>query len=198
MSEANVNITKSMIGMGDVEANQASLVGLLKTLRSEMERARARFMLTLLYVEQNFAERLAEWGHPSFDAFIDAHELCRPAKYRDFVAGLESVGDPQIAELLGVEATQIASTLRTPATRDEYVTSLVQWQRENGVCPSRQVAQRQANALDGKRYEPRTLTRAQEVERLRVENQQLRAQLRKSERRVAKLEAALSKRKAAA
>jgi len=188
-----MKITTAMIGLEQLASDEMSLVEHLKALRADMDRARARFMMTLLYVEQNFADQLAEWGHESFDAFIDAHELCRPAKYRSFVSGTDAIGDAKIVEDIGVDATQIAATMTSDETRSKYLATVLQFRESKGVSPSRQVLKDYANRIEERTIEPKALSVGRQLATLRAENQKLRAELRRAERRVAKLQAELER-----
>jgi predicted RNase H-like nuclease (RuvC/YqgF family) len=70
---------------------------------------------------------------------------------------------------------------------------VLQFRESKGVSPSRQVLKDYANRIEERTIEPKALSVGRQLATLRAENQKLRAELRRAERRVAKLQAELER-----
>jgi hypothetical protein len=182
-----VEITQAMVGVQlDASAPPTQWAELLVGLRNAAERARTRLMLTLLYIEQHVFPQRDDWGHESFDGFLKAHEIVRPDVYRDFVAGLEALGDAELAERLGVNVVHMMP--RVPKDRrSEYVANMLAVVRDKGAEPSAGAARDQARHC-GMLVTNEAAKRVSELETLRLKCARLEQENAKLRREVAKLQ----------
>lgn len=173
-----------------------------KRLRADAEEAEARFLLFLREFELKREDLWKTAGVASFDGFLQSTQLCNTARYRNFVAGAEVVQGE--AEGIGAAATIAAGHFRTPteeATK-EYVSRCEKFRDVHGVGPSEQTSREWVKQLD--QAEPKVVRQASRLRQLEAENQQLRADKRTLERKLAtalkeieKLEKRLGKQNAA-
>ncbi len=159
------------------KTTEKQLVERLVGLRLAADKARTRLMVALMEAERDHMASIEAWGHSSFDAFIKAHDFCRPDAYRDFVAGMEAVGDADVAETIGANAVRLAAKV-PQSRRADYIASMMQSVSDNHKQPSEGAA-RSAAVKCEMPTELRSLNNAREIERLRAENAVLKAENRK-------------------
>lgn len=161
----------------------AEVMGEIRRARREAEEAEARFFVVLWHVEQ---ERPDVWGAAgaTFDMFLQTHHCCQPARYREFVAGMDKTSEADVVAI-GVDAARVAAKMN-PEAVPAFVAQCKDFAEVNGVKPSEQTARDYAKRLQ--QPEPRPVAQANELRTLRAENAELRAKLKLAERRIADLE----------
>lgn len=183
----------------EASMTETQLVEALLKLRHAADQARTQLMLALMEAEKLFSAKVAAWGHASFDAFIKAHDFCRPDAYRDFVASMTALGDKEeakdMAEEIGDNAVRFVA--KVPAERrKDFVASMVQTVKDSGKKASLGAA-RSAAIKCGMPTTLRSLNNARETEQLRAENIALRAENQKLRRENERLKRKLAGKSAA-
>jgi len=158
-----------------------AIISELAKLRLTRERADAVFLLRLREVENEHMPLLRQNGHESFERFLKSSKLCDPARYRDFVAGLNKLGEEQ-ALALGADAIVEAASLTSKAAGSKYVTAIEAWREQHrGVAPTRETSAKILRQVDPREEEPKAIGNARRQDDLRIrcaELEQLVAQQR--------------------
>jgi hypothetical protein len=162
-----------------------------KVLREQAEEAEARFLLFLRAFERSRPDLWKTAGVQTFDSFLQSAALVNPARYRNFVSGVDII--PGAAERIGAGAMIAAASFKDPlkVTIDEYVKRCSKFREYHGVSPSEQTARNWVRQLEPS--EPSVVTRTTRIHQLEAEVQQLRAQVRQLTREKADLEKQLGK-----
>lgn len=136
-------------------------------------------------------------GSKTFDGWLNGQRTAiNASRYREFVAGLEKVGDYEKARAQGYSAMMGKGIIHDDsdgtkqAQFDDYVTA---FKNRNGKAPSVQSAQNQARRIDPP--VPNCVLRSNELNQLRAEVVELRAQLRARDRKISDLEKQLQEKK---
>lgn len=172
------------------------LLGELRGLRQAKETADAQFLLRLLRLEEEDMSRLAaEVGYASFAQFLVSHDLCSPARYENFKAGVNALGgDRDKAAELGANPVIALAALKAKKSLPAFVSAVEAFRSEhNGVAPSEQASRRMLRQVDPRPEIPESLRRLSKIAELEQENLKLKAEIRKLERQIKNLEAKLSK-----
>lgn len=165
------------------------IVSEARRLRAQAEAAEAAFLIYLHTVEQNHMSVIQSCGMETFDRFLRSFELCRPERYRDFVAGMQKVG-AIAAQRIGTEATMMARKLSGQQQAGEYVGALDKWREQHGeVFPTSETAERMLRNVDPRKTIPASVVRDEgrralenDVARLKKENADLVAKLSRVEK----------------
>ncbi len=141
----------------------------LAKLRLSRERADATFLLRLRQVELEHMGLLRQNGHESFERFLKSSKLCDPARYRDFVVGLEKIGEEQ-ALALGADATVEAAALSGTIAGKKYVVAIEAWREQHrGVAPTRETSAKILRQVDPREEEPQAVGNVRRQNDLRVQ-----------------------------
>jgi len=166
------------------------LVSECKRLRLKSERAEAEFFAFLMVAERDHEGVWRGGGCDTFEQFLTSNHLCKQERYRFFAIGVDRV-TLGAALANGAYWTIQAGKMHEPskaALRDfgERARAFVELEK---TAPSEEAARQWAAEITSRGRDPQKLAQVSELHRLRAENQELRAKLRASEKRVAELEA---------
>lgn len=171
--------------------SEDALVRRLMRFRLARDRSQTELMCALMWAEENYTDKIKdEWCYGSFDAFIKAHDFCRPDVYRSYVRGFEAVADPKVSDVIGYYGTVVAANVPT-AGRPKYLAMLFERAKANRKQPSNGSA-RAAAVECGMKVKTRALGCATELDKLREENQALKEEIRKRDQTIARLRMRLS------
>ena len=174
----------------DKNASYEELVQACKQARDASERAEAAFFLLLMAVETQHAETWKAAGIEEFEQFISSNgPLCQPQRYRLFCVGCARIGIEAAAEH-GAHFTIEAGKVRdvNPRVIVELMGRASAFREVHGVAPSEQASREWRKEVDQPQEEHRTVKAANELGRLRAENEKLRADLRVARARITELE----------
>jgi len=107
-----------------------------RELRAAVDSAEREFLLFLVGGEQQ-PEMWQSSGSVTYDGFLKATGLCCPARYRNFVASLESA--PELTREVGAAAAVQAGKLQA-SDRVELLEEAKSWEETNGTTISEQSA----------------------------------------------------------
>lgn len=172
------------------------LVEKCKELRLRAERSEAEFFIFLMMAEVDHADIWREAGCSDFDQFLYSNHLCKPSRYRLFVAGCNHTG-VDAARTNGAAWTIEAGRMRqpTPEILEEFNNRAQAFVETTGTAPSEETSANWRRELDKPSAdEHSTIRKASELHRLRAENAQLRADLASAKKRIGELEAKLATR----
>ena len=170
--------------------NYEEIVNQCRELRATFERDEAKFLIALVGVEQTAMDLLRENGCSTFGQFLNSHHLCDVGRYQRFAKGLALVGQ-DAAERIGAEATCKAPQATTPAAAAKFAAAAEAFVQQEGVAPRGQTVTRLLANVDPKARTPNVVKVADDIARLRAENEQLRADLAAARATVARQAALL-------
>lgn len=154
------------------------LVEKARQLRSESEKAEARFFAFLMTFEREHESAWRAAGCSHFDQVINSNQLCKTERYHWFVEGVNRIGLEAALEM-GYPATAEAGKRQPlqPEFLEAYKERVVSFISNAGVVPSEETAHRMRLEV-----EPSSVTnmggrRVDELSKLRAENAKLRADL---------------------
>lgn len=119
---------------------------------------------------------LRENGCATFAQFLNSHHLCDVGRYQRFAKGLALTGEDS-ALRIGAEAVCKAAQATTPVAAGEFVRAAEAFVAQEGVAPRGQTVTRMLSNVDPKARTPNVVKVADEMARLRSENEQLKAEL---------------------
>jgi len=153
-----------------------------RNLRVEFERDEARFFLGLWHTEQQYMEFLRTNGYDVFARFLTNHDLCDPARYATFAAGLKHLDSPNDALKIGAKSVMALSAVHDSRNVPEFITAVTSFaDQHGGTLPSHQKARQLLRQVDPRKETPRAVSQANENARLRAELQQVKTELRAKE-----------------
>jgi hypothetical protein len=161
-----------------------------RTLRAEMYRSDARYMLYLVAGEK--IDSLWKGAFTSYEQLLKDQELVEPSRYTAFRNALAIV-DVSVAEQIGVDGVIRAARVQDAEKRGLCVASMTEWSKAHGHPPSAETCARTVQAIAPVERIPNVLSSALARDKLEAENRSLRARVKELEAANAKLRKELAK-----
>jgi len=164
-----------------------------RKLRIAFERDEARFFIGLAEIADKHTQTITDANCATFEAFLKKHEICEPSRYSTFRKGL-AYTTPERAAELGTHAVMELAQVREPANVPKYEEAVSAWRETHGgVAPTRETACRLLRQVDPRAEVPAATKQVSELNRLRAENAELRAEIRALRAENAELKSKLEK-----
>ena len=166
------------------------LVAECKRLRGVSERAEAEFFAFLMRADREYEDVWRGNGCVSFRQFMTSNHLRDPDRYLFFAKGVDNVGlDAALAN--GAPWTiEIgrAAVKDQPMVIEGLVERAAAFVETERVAPARMTVESWSRELLAPERQHQTIQKADELHRLRAENQKLKAELAAAKARIAELE----------
>lgn len=153
-------------------------------LRNKRDNSEHELMLFLVEVERAHLSLLRQNGMTMAKFSENFVSWNRYASFRDTVGKVGS----KVTKSVGVEAAIQAAYIDDELTRDEYLQAMAGWAKDKGRVASRQTAEQKRRTMAPNRTKKsRATLLAEEVDRLKAENRQLKDELKRVKAENAKL-----------
>lgn len=147
----------------------------MREARVARSRAEAAYFRVVQDADENYSHLWRHVGHATFDAFLSAEDICKPASYRRFLACLKELSWPTVerlgfefaSEVIRVPSNEVSRRDGTPA-RQACLREGETFRHDRKVPAGRQTAAAIVRRHWEKVRVPKKVTPASEVDKLRL------------------------------